>query len=222
MAFKDIDQRLIDECIKDIVDLDEIKTLIADGADINAFDAEYEEVLYDSILDYYIDQKEEPLDLSNLFRVTELFIENDLVINPKPEDCDYFLPLRFRFLPPEKVCVETFKMLLKKETFSFEDLDNVINDATLDLHLGEFYFYDKTQYSKEDSLKYYLELVYWACAYNVKKYPEKCSTDILQFNWFERNKNKVELICKNRSTAVFVEDLEAQKRTEIQGWTLTY
>lgn len=32
MAFKDIDQRLIDECSKDTVDLDKIKALIADGA----------------------------------------------------------------------------------------------------------------------------------------------------------------------------------------------
>ena len=31
MAFKDIDQRLIDECTKDTVDLDKIKKLIAEG-----------------------------------------------------------------------------------------------------------------------------------------------------------------------------------------------
>ena len=32
MAFKDIDQQLIEECCKDILDIDKIKTLIANGA----------------------------------------------------------------------------------------------------------------------------------------------------------------------------------------------
>ena len=221
-AFKDIDQLLIDECIKDILDLDKIKTLIADGADINAFDTEYEQELYDSILDYYIDHKEDQLNLSNLLQVTQLFIENNLSLNQKPEDCDYFLLRRFRFLPPNKICVDIFIMLLERGTFTSEDLDNMIDDCTLDLHLGEFYFYELTQYSKEDSIKYYLELIYWSCAYNVKTYPEKCSEDVLQFNWFEREKNRIEIISENRSTSVFVEDLETHQRAEIQGWTMKY
>lgn len=57
MAFKDIDQRLIDECSKNIIDLDKIKSLISNGADINAFDEEYEQELYNAILDYYIDEE---------------------------------------------------------------------------------------------------------------------------------------------------------------------
>lgn len=220
MAFKDIDQRLINECSQNKIDIDKIKVLIERGANINAFDEEYEQELYDSILDYYID--EEQPNLSNLREITKLFLENDLILNHKPKDNDYFLPRRFRFLPPEEICVDIFKLLLEKGHFSFEDLDGIITDATLDLHLGEFYFYEDTQYSKKDSINYYLELIYWACAYNVKTYPEKCEKDVSQFDWFNREKNKVELVCENRSTSVFIEDLETRQRTEIQGWTMKY
>ena len=220
MAFKDIDQRLIDECSKNIIDLDKIKSLISTGADINAFDEEYEQELYNSILDYYID--EEQPNLFNLYEITRLFTESNLILNQKPEDSDYFLPRRFRFLPPTKISIDIFKMLLSKGKFSFDDLDGIITDATLDLHLGEFYFYEDTQYSKKNSINYYLELIYWACAYKVKLFPEKCSKDILDFNWFDRDKNKVELIQENRSTSVFVEDLENHKRVEIDGWTTKY
>lgn len=220
MAFKDIDQRLINECSQNKIDIDKIKVLIERGANINAFDEEYEQELYDSILDYYID--EEQPNLSNLREITKLFLENDLILNHKPEDNDYFLLRRFRFLPPEEICVDIFKLLLEKGHFSFEDLDGIITDATLDLHLGEFYFYEDTQYSKKDSINYYLELIYWACAYNVKTYPEKCEKDVSQFDWFNREKNKVELVCENRSTSVFIEDLETHQRTEIQGWTMKY
>ena len=220
MAFKDIDQRLIDECSQDKIVIDKIKELIEAGASVNAFDEEYEQELYDAILDYYID--EEQPNLSNLYEITKLFLENNLILNHKPEDNDYFMPCRFRFLPPEKICVSIFKLILEKGHFSFEDLDGIITDATLDLHLGEFYFYEDTQYSKEDSINYYLELIYWACAYNVKVYPEKCSKDILQFNWFKREKNKIEIVRENRSTSVFVEDLETHMRTEIDGWSMKY
>ena len=65
-------------------------------------------------------------------------------------------------------------------------------------------------------------MIYWACAYNVKVYPEKCSKDILQFNWFKREKNKIEIVRENRSTSVFVEDLETHMRTEIDGWSMKY
>ena len=88
MAFKDIDQRLIDECSKNIIDLDKIKSLISNGADINAFDEEYEQELYNEILDYYID--EEQPNLSNLYEITKLFLANNLVPNQKPEDSDCF------------------------------------------------------------------------------------------------------------------------------------
>ena len=220
MAFKDIDQRLIDECSKNIIDLDKIKSLISNGADINAFDEEYEQELYNSILDYYID--EEQPNLFNLYEITKLFTESNLILNQKPEDSDYFIPDRFRFLPPTKINIDIFKMLLSKGKFSFDDLDNIINNATLDLHLGEFYFYEDTQYSKEDSINYYLELIYWACGYNVKVYPQKCEKDLLLFDWFNREKNKVELVRENRSTSVFVKSLETYQRTEIQGWSMKY
>ncbi len=220
MAFKDIDQRLIDECSKNIIDLDKIKSLISNGADINAFDEEYEQELYNAILDYYIDEEE--LNLFNLYEITKLFTESNLILNQKPEDSDYFIPDRFRFLPPTKISIDIFKMLLSKGNFSFDDLDNIINNATLDLHLGEFYFYEDTQYSKEDSINYYLELIYWACGYNVKVYPQKCEKDLLLFDWFNREKNKVELVRENRSTSVFVKSLETHQRTEIQGWSMKY
>lgn len=224
MAFKDIDQRLIDECTKDTVDLDKIKKLIAEGADINAFDEEYEQTLYDEVLDYYIfEGRERRLNLHNLFAITELFAEYHLVLNQKPDDRDCFLPSRFRYLPPERISVDTFKMLLERCTFSPDDLNRTIADTTLDLHLGIYYFFEKTQgYSPKDSLEYFMELIYWACAYNVKTYPEKCSKDLLQFEWFDREKNKIETVFENRSTSVFMEDLETHTRTEIDGWSMKY
>jgi hypothetical protein len=83
-----------------------------------------------------------------------------------------------------------------------------------------FFTAEKTQfYSEEDSARFFLELLYWACAYKVKLFPEKCSKDIFNFNWFDRDKNKVELIREKRSTSVFVENLENHKRVEIDGWT---
>ncbi len=190
MAFKDINQRLIEECTKDVVDLEKIKTLIADGADINAFDEEYEQELYNEILDFYVfEGRERRLNLSNLYEITEIFLENHLNLNQKPEDCDYFLPDRFRFLPPEQVCIDTFKMLLEKGYYSFEDLEGITTSASLDIHLGTFYFFEQTRnYSENDSLKYYLELIYWACAYSVKTYPKKCEKELLQFDWFKREK----------------------------------
>lgn len=213
MAFKELDQRLIDECCKNNVDLDIIKSLIAGGADINAFDEEYQQELYNEILHYYI-EAEQP-NLSNLYEITKVFLANDLVLNQKPEDSDWFLPGEFRFLPPEELCVSIYKLLLDKGGFSFKDLDDLIADAVLDLRLGLSYFYEDTQYTEEDSINYYLELIYWACAYQVRVYPEKCSEDVLPFNWFEREKNKIEIISENRSTAVFVEDLETHRRAEI-------
>ncbi|MBR5617861.1 MAG: hypothetical protein IKW50_06735 [Oscillospiraceae bacterium] len=224
MAFKDIDQRLIDECTKDVVDIDKIKKLITEGADINAFDEEYEQTLYDEVLDYYIfEGRERRLNLHNLFVITELFAEYHLVLNQEPDDSDYFLLNRFRFLPPEKICVDVFKVLLEKCTYSFKDIDSISTDATLDLHLGEYYFFEQTHnYSETDSLVYFLELIYWACAYSVKTYPEKCSNDLLHFKWFSREKNKIEAVFENRSTSVFMEDLETHRRVEIDGWSMKY
>ena len=224
MAFKDIDQQLIEECCKDILDIDKIKTLIANGANINAFDEKYEQALYEEVLEFYIfEGRERRLDLSNLYKITNLFIENDLILNHKPEDRDYFLPDRFRFLPPEKICIDTFKALLENGQSSFDELEIVMTNASGDLHMGIFYFFEQTQfYSEEDSARFFLELIYWACAYKVKLFPEKCSKDILDFNWFDRDKNKVELIRENRSTSVCVENLESHKRVEIDGWTTKY
>ena len=127
MAFTELDQRLIDECTKDTIDLEKINALIAVGADINAFDEEYEQALYDEILDFYIfEGREKKLNLSNLYKTTEIFAKKGLVLNPKPGDSDYFFLNRFRFLPPEKVCVDVFKMLLEKCASSFEDIKAIL------------------------------------------------------------------------------------------------
>jgi len=221
MAFREIDQKLIDECVKPAVDFEKVNELIAEGADINAFDEKYEQSLYDELLDHYI-EIEEGRDLFNLYKITELFLEKGLILNPKPDDCDYFLPDGVRFLPPEKICVDIFKLMLEKGTFSFEDLEYAQANISLDLHLDLFCLYEGTQYSEEDSENYYLELAYWACAYNVKRHPEKCSEKLFKINWFEREKNKVEFVCDNRSSGVFVEDLETHERIEIDGWGYKY
>ena len=55
MAFMELDRKLIDECTIETIDIGAIKHLIAAGANINAFDEEYEQSLYGEILDYYID-----------------------------------------------------------------------------------------------------------------------------------------------------------------------
>ncbi len=149
-------------------------------------------------------------------------IKGDLVLNPKPEDCDFFIPSRFIFLPPDEICLNIFKMLLETEKFSFEELESIERNAALDLFFDEYYFYGQTKYSKEDSLKYYLELIYWTCAYKVKKYPKRCTEDLLKVNWFERSKNRIELVRENRSATVLVEALETHEKTEINGWSLKY
>ena len=222
MAFTELDQKLIDECTKDVLDLEKIKKLIADGADINAFDEEYEQALYEEIIDYYIDKREEKPNLFNLYIITELFIGHDLVLNHKPNDPDYFLPDVFKFLPPEKVCVDIYKMLLNTGNFSFADLDNTIATNALDIHMDMFYFFEGTNYSKKDSLKYYLELIYWAKAYQLRKYPEKCNKEMKAFDWFDRDQNKIECIFEGRSASIFIENLETKTRAEITGWTMTY
>ena len=222
MAFTELDQKLIDECTKDVLDLEKIKMLIADGADINAFDEEYEQALYEEILEYYIDKREEKPNLFNLYKITELFISHHLVLNHKPNDPDYFLPDLFKFLPPENVCVDIYKMLLNTNNFSFADLDNTIATNALDIHMGMFYFFEKTNYSKKDSLKYFLELIYWASAYQLRKYPEKCDEEMKAFDWFNRERNKIECIYQGRSTSIFIENLETKKRAEITGWTMKY
>ena len=215
MAFDEINQHLIDECSKNIIDMEAIKALIAGGADVNAFDAEYEEALYDAVLVYYI--YEEQPNLLNLYAVTELFLANNLVLNPKTAS-DYFLPKRFRFLPPEKSCVDIFKMLLEKGSYSADDLEDTIADCILDLHLDLV----DVQEQGEAIVKYYLELIYWACAYNVKIFPKTCSADLLCFEWFDRARNKIELISENRSTSVYVEDAVNRNRAEINGYTWKY
>ena len=98
MAFMELDRKLIDECTIETIDIGAIKHLIAGGANINAFDEEYEQSLYGENLDYYIDKREEKPNLSNLYKITELFIGHDLVLNHKPNDPDFFLPDLFRYL----------------------------------------------------------------------------------------------------------------------------
>ena len=220
MAFNSVDQTLIDECSKDTIDLERIKGLIADGARVNAFDEEYEQSLYDEILDYYtFEGRERRVNMSNLPAITELFMENGLILSPNPDDRDYFSLGKVRFLPPETASVDTFKMLLHKGDFSLAELDAVISDTSLDLHTGDYYFFDLIHnYSKEESLKYYLELIYWACAYSVKYYSEKCTDGMRDFDWFDRERNKIELVFEEGSSFVFIEDLKTHCRKIIDGW----
>ena len=49
MAFEKIEQELINECVKDTIDMEKIKTLIHNGADINYYDVEYEQCLYEHV-----------------------------------------------------------------------------------------------------------------------------------------------------------------------------
>ena len=220
MAYKDIDQLLIDECCKTIVDYDKIKELISNGADINAYIAEEEECLYESVLDYYVDN--DNFDLSNLLRTTELFIEKRLILNPNPSDPDCFVLRHFRFLPPTKTSVTIFKLLLENLKFSNTDINRFISDAAFDLHLREFFFFEGTEFSEQDSIVYFLELIYWACAYDIKAHPSENEPELLEFDWFNREENKINVIWENRSTYIFIESLKTHKRTEINGWTMKY
>lgn len=219
MAFMELDQKLIDECTKEAIDIGAIKHLIARGANINAFDEENEQSIYEEILGYYIDKREEKPNLFNLYAITELFISHDLILNQKPNDPEYFSPDLFRYLPPEKVCVDIYKMLLTTNSFSFADLENTIATNALDIDMDMFYFFERTNYSKKDSLQYYLELIYWASAYQLRKYPEKCDKDMKAFDWFHRERNKIECVFEGHSTSIVIEDLETKKRAEIAGWT---
>ena len=144
LAFRDVDQSLITLCTADEVNLNKLNELIADGADVNAFDKEYEQVLYEEILDYYIfEGRERQINLSNLYTITEIFVKNGLVLNQQSDDSDYFLLDSFRFLPPERVCVDTFCMLLERCNFSHKDVNYMIADTILDVHMGIYYFLRK-------------------------------------------------------------------------------
>ena len=105
---------------------------------------------------------------------------------------------------------------------AFKDIDNVSTDATLDLHLGTYHFFDEDRYSHDDSIKYFLEIIYWACAYGSKAYPEEIAKGLLQFDWFDRQKMTIELVHENRSTSVFVKDTKKDLRVEIDGWTMKH
>ena len=80
MAFEKIEQELINECVKDTIDMEKIKTLIHNGADINYYDVEYEQCLYVEILDIFINE-EDSSKLANLLAVTEFFLENGLILS---------------------------------------------------------------------------------------------------------------------------------------------
>ena len=120
-----------------------------------------------------------------------------------------------------KDCIRDILIYIEEKCVYYEDkrFGHMLHEVTFnEICKAE----ELSQYSKDDSVKYYLELIYWACAYNVKIYPEKCSKEVLAFEWFKREKNKVELVCEDRSTSVFIEDLETHRRAEIQGWTMKY
>ena len=93
-------------------------------------------------------------------------------------------------------------------------------DYVIPGNVDRFYFFNGTKYSKEDSIEYYLELIRWACAYDVERYPEKCTADLLTFEWFNEQKTRLEVVSEKetQSTVVYVEDTETHERVEINGW----
>lgn len=221
MAYRDLDAALLAACCEDRIELGKVEALLYEGADVNAVDPAYDTSLYDEILDHYIDSKHKKTDLEGLLGVTELFLLLGLEINLAHED-DYFMPQRFRFMPPEERSVSIFKLLIDRGNASFEDLDRFIGDAILELHREDFYFYEGREYTVEDSLRYYLELIYWAVAYNLKRCPEKCLEALSGFDLFKREKNIIGFTREERSTTVFLEEVASKKRCVIGGFTWAY
>ena len=125
LAYRDLDARLLAACCEDRIELGKVEALLYEGADVNAVDPAYDTSLYDEILDHYIDSKHKKTDLEGLLGVTELFLLLGLEINLAQED-DYFMPQRFRFMPPEETSVSIFKLLIDRGNASFEDLDRFI------------------------------------------------------------------------------------------------
>ena len=226
MAFREIEQKLIEECTKDPLDLDKIQMLIDNGADINSCDGKFEYPLHCTIVDYYgrnRSEYENP-NLSNLAKVMALLIDNGMLLNPKPSEHRNFLLLVLQFLPPEEICIDTFKMLLEKGNPASEDLDAALNTFLCNMHSEDddydFYSWKKPKkYTKKECLNYFLDMMYWVCAYKVKLYPEKCAEDLQEFDWFDREKHIVTLKRGRRTSQVFIEDKESRRSAVIYSYT---
>jgi hypothetical protein len=225
-AFGGMEQKLIEECTKDPLDLDKIKMLIDNGADINACRGKWNTPLNRDVVDYYAcrGEKFENRNLSNLAQVMELLIEKGMLLNPKPGDSRGFLLPALQFLPPEKICVDTYKMLLEKGNPSFEDLNYAMYCYVCNMHSTDddydFYSWKKPKkYKKKDCLNYFLEITYWTCAYQVKLYPEKCAKDLLGINWLDREKYTVMLKRGRQTSRVIIENNETQQSATIYSYT---
>ncbi len=226
MTFGEMEQKLIEECTKDPIDLDKIKTLIDNGADINACGGKWNTPLNREIVNYYAcrGEKFENRSLSNFAQVMELLINRGMLLNPKPGDSHGFLLPDLQFLPPEKICIDTYKMLLEKGNPSFEDLDYALYCYVCNMHSTDddydFYSWKKPKmYKKKDCLNYFLEMTYWTCAYKVKLYPEKCAEALLAFDWFNREKYTVKLKRGRQTSRVVIEDDETQQSAIIYSYT---
>lgn len=227
MSFSALDQVLIDECIKDSIDIEKIKELIADGANVNAFNEDYQASLYDEIIDYYIDPTDKGVNLSNFYKITELFLENGLILNHHPNDLDDSSLISFRGLPPESISVDAYKLLLNSNQVTLDDLDNIISIIMFDLYWGyhpeeaDKIEYNEesdciiTKYSEEDRKQYYLALLYWTYAYSSKRFPESCQKEIKDFDWFDTDRNKMEWIYGDRTITVVVSNSETGKMVAI-------
>ena len=223
MAFREIEQNLFMECTKDPLDLDKIQMLIDNGADVNACGGKWDTPLHDKIVNYY-SSRDEYRNLSNLAQVLELLMTRGMLLNPKPGNSRGFLLPSLQFLPPEKICIDTYKMLLEKGDPACEDLDYALYCYVCNMHDPEdnydFYSWLKPQkYKKIECLNYFLEMTYWTCAYKVKLYPEKCAKDLLGFDWFDREKYTVKLKRGRRTSRVIIEDQKTQKSATIYSYT---
>lgn len=226
ITFGEMEQKLIEECTKDPLDLDKIETLIDNGTDINACGGKWNTPLNREIVDYYAcsGEKFENRNLSNLAQVMELLIDRGMLLNPKPGDSHGFLLPALQFLPPEKICIYTYKMLLEKGNPSFEDLDYALSCYVCNMHSTDddydFYSWKKPKkYTKKDCLNYFLEMTYWTCAYMVKLYPEKCAEALLAFDWFNRDKYTVNLKRGRQTSKVIIENNETQQSATIYSYT---
>ena len=220
MAFNELDQELINECSAHTFNSDKIQMLINSGANINAYDFERENSVYGEILDNYCYWGVEPPSLSNFYEVTKLLIKNGLVTNPNPDRYEDFIGYYFFHLPPEPICVDIFKMLLDIGDYGYAELDNVIGSYSLDLHLGDCVVdeEDDCKYTTDDYIRHYVTIIYWACAYIHKKFPEKQPETFANIDWFNREKYYISFGHKNRSTEVCVIDKETSESVEITGW----
>ncbi len=225
-SFGAMEQKLIEECTKDPIDLDKIQALIDNGADINACGGKWNTPLNSEIVNYYAcrGEKNEYRNLSNFAQVMEMLINRGMMLNPKLGDRRGFLLPDLQFLPPEKICIDTYKMLLEKGHSSFEDLDYALYCYVCNMHSPDddydFYSWNKPKkYTKKECFNYFLEMIYWTCAYQVKLYPEECAEELLRFDWFNRDKNEVKFSRGRQTSRAFIVDKETQQKALIYSYT---